>query len=156
MTTIAYDGRTLAADTQSSMMRGKALKAFRLEDGTLFGACGEAQDAIAVRDWLEDGGEKPKVQDTFHAIVIKDGELYTLENKLVLMLQCRPFFAIGSGRDFAMAAMHLGKTAVEAIGISHQFDVDTGSEVTALAVDETHGTALLFGAVAEKKLNIVR
>lgn len=131
MTTIAWDGKTLAGDRQHSMFNDCAPKVFRLENGGLFGACGEAQDSVAVREWLE-GGEKPKVGDGFHAILIKNGDLYVIENKLVLMKPTRRFFAVGSGRDFAMAAMLLGKTAKEAIAIAAQLDVDTGEKIDVL------------------------
>lgn len=136
MTTIAFDGKTLAGDTQTSMYRGAATKVHRLTDGRLYGACGQLQDAIAVLEWLEGYGEKPKVEDGFHAILIKDGECFTLENKLVKVGHGRKIFAVGSGRDFAMAAMHLGKSAREAVLVAHQFDVDTGDEVVDLAVCE--------------------
>jgi hypothetical protein len=132
VTTIAYDGLSLASDTQASMLRSTAEKIHRLKDGSLFGSCGELQDNVAVREWLEGGGEKPKVSDGFHAIHVRGGVIFTLENKLIAMKQQRDFFAVGSGRDFAMAAMHLGKTAAEAVKVSHLFDVDTGPEVAQL------------------------
>lgn len=134
MTTIAWDGRTLAGDTQHSMFRGNGDKVFRLNDGSLFGSCGQTQDGVAVMEWLAGGGEKPKVEDGFHAILVKDGKLYSLENKLVHLEQRRPFFAIGSGRDYAMAAMFLGKTAADAVRVAREFDVDTGSEVTEITI----------------------
>lgn len=134
MTTIAFDGRTLAGDTQHSMFRGNGEKVFCLNDGSLFGSCGQIQDGAAVREWLASGGEKPKVEDGFHAIFVKDGRLYSLENKLVHLEQRRPFFAIGSGRDYAMAAMFLGKTAADAVRVAHEFDVDTGDAVTELSI----------------------
>lgn len=36
--------------------------------------------------------------------------------------------AIGSGRDFGMAAMYLGKTAVEAVEIAIKFDIYSGDD----------------------------
>lgn len=133
MTTIAWDGKTLAGDRQHSMFNGSAPKIFRLKSGDLFGACGQIQDAYAVREWL-DGGEKPKVEDGFHAILIRFGELIAIENKLILMPTPRQFFAVGSGRDFAMAAMMLGKTAAEAVNIAALLDVDTGHDVDVLTI----------------------
>lgn len=142
MTTIAWDGRTLAGDTQYSMFRGTGSKVFRLKTGALIGSCGQIQDGVAVRDWLENGCEKPKVSEGFHAILIEDGKLFTLEDKLVKIQYDRPFFAIGSGRDFAMAAMHLGRTAAEAIRVSHVFDPDTGPDLTELSVSDPNPLSL--------------
>lgn len=45
-------------------------------------------------------------------------------------------FAIGSGRDFAMAAMHLGKTAKEAVEIAMHFDINTGGDIIEFEVEE--------------------
>ena len=41
----------------------------------------------------------------------------------------RDFHAIGSGRDFAMAAIALGKNAREAVELAAQFDIYTGGDV---------------------------
>ena len=35
-------------------------------------------------------------------------------------------WAIGSGRDYAIAAMHLGRTAAEAVAVACLFDVSCG------------------------------
>jgi hypothetical protein len=142
MTTITWDGRTLAGDTQYSMFRGTGSKVFHLKTGALFGSCGQIQDGAAVRDWLENGGEKPKVSEGFHAIMIEGGKLFTLEDRLVKIEHDRPFFAIGSGRDFAMAAMHLSKTAAEAVRVSHAFDPDTGPDLTELSVSDPNPRSL--------------
>jgi len=40
-----------------------------------------------------------------------------------------PFYAVGSGRDFALAAMHLGKSAEEAVRVAMQFDLKTGMDI---------------------------
>ncbi len=37
-------------------------------------------------------------------------------------------YAIGSGRDFALAAMYLGKTAPEAVELAGRFDTGTDSD----------------------------
>lgn len=135
MTTIAWDGKILAGDRQTSMFNGDATKVHRLPNGDLFGACGHLEDAHAVMAWINNGQDddkKPKVEDGFHAIIIRNGKLHAFEKKLVMIPYQRPFFAVGSGRDFAMAAMLLGKTAVDSIVIASQLDVDTGNSVDAL------------------------
>lgn len=43
-------------------------------------------------------------------------------------------FAIGSGRDFALAAMRLGKTAREAVLFAAEFDPGTGNGVDTLTL----------------------
>lgn len=136
MTTIAWDGQMLAADRQCSLFRGSHLKIHRLKDGNLFGGSGDLRDSVAVREWLENGGDKPKVSDKFHAIFIRSDQLYVLEENLAPIKYERKCFAVGSGRDFAMAAMLLGKSAAEAVHVAHQLDVDTGPEVDELTAEK--------------------
>ncbi len=138
MTTICWDGKSLAADRQHSIFRGDAPKIYRLDNGELFGSCGQTQDLHAVKYWLNNGGDKPKVEDGFHGIIIGVNEFHTLENKLVPVRQFSKFFAIGSGRDYAMAAMHLGKSAFEAIAVAAYFDVDTGYSCDVLSLEAEH------------------
>ena len=44
-------------------------------------------------------------------------------------------FAIGSGRDFALAAMYLGKTAAQAVEVACVFDSGCGNGVDAMALE---------------------
>ena len=44
-------------------------------------------------------------------------------------------FAIGCGRDFALAAMHLGKTAREAVEVAIALDSGCGNGIDALTLD---------------------
>ena len=138
MTTVAYDGYQLVADRQTSLFRGEITKIFRLTNGSLYGACGNCENSIAVRDWLDkQTDKKPTVDDNFHAVVITSaGEIFSYEGGLIAIPQNhRKFFAIGSGRDFAMAAMMLGKNAWEAVKLAHELDSDTGSTLDTIVHD---------------------
>lgn len=135
MTTIAWDGKTLAGDTQTRIFRARKAKLHRLPDGSLFGACGYTEHAVAALQWLQNGGDKPKLGDGFHALWIRAfGGFSVLEEGLIAIEYDMPFYAVGSGRDFAMAAMRCGKTAREAVLIAHEFDPDTGDEVQELTI----------------------
>jgi len=132
MTTIAWDGKTLAADSQTGMFKRDAVKIHRLRRG-LFGSCGALQDNVAVKEWLDDPDRpKPSVDDGFHGILIENGKVFSIENKLVLMDEHGQFFACGSGREYAMAAMHLGCDARAAVSVAGVFDHCTGGEIIAL------------------------
>jgi hypothetical protein len=120
-------------------------KIHRLKDGGLFGAAGYLSEAMAVVEWLNQGGDKPKVTaDKFHAILIREGALFMLEDNLIPVKHENPFFAVGSGRDFAVAAMFLGKSAAEAVRVAHEFDTDTGPEVMELRAQEPSATTSTF------------
>lgn len=51
-----------------------------------------------------------------------------------LMPTARKFHAVGSGRDYALAAMHLGLSARDAVGVAMEFDLNTGGELQEVAV----------------------
>jgi ATP-dependent protease HslVU (ClpYQ) peptidase subunit len=52
-----------------------------------------------------------------------------------------PQTAIGTGRDYALAAMHCGSTAAEAVAIAALFDPGTGGGVdtVTLTLEIDHG-----------------
>lgn len=138
MTTAAWDGETLAADTMgtSGGFRISTPKARRLKDGRLFCGSGDAQDSEAVRIWLESGGEKPSVKDWVGILIGADASIWRMEEKLFQFQILDRFHAIGSGRDYAIAAMAMGKNARQAVELAAQFDVWTGGAITELRLGE--------------------
>lgn len=140
MTTIAWDGKTLVADRPltSSGVRYETTKAHRLSDGSLFASCGALENNAAVRQWLDGSAEKPVMgtDDDFDGVLIKpDGTAWMLNKKLHLIAIESPHFSTGSGRDFALLAMRLGKTAREAVEMAAELDIWTGMGVTELSLE---------------------
>lgn len=45
-----------------------------------------------------------------------------------------PYVASGSGRDFALSAMKMGRTAPEAVAFANEFDLYTGPEVMSVSL----------------------
>lgn len=137
MTTAAWDGRTLSADTQSvnGNLKRRVQKIFRLKDGSLFAGCGEYDDCLAAKDWLENGGAKPALKD-FSALIVTPDGAFRLETHLIRHPIAEPFFAIGSGRDFAIMAMHLGKTSAESVALTSVYDAWTGGPIESMTLDE--------------------
>lgn len=140
MTTIAWDGKRLAADKQSTQPCGKVrrTKVYRLNDGSLYGAAGLSTTCDALREWLDAGaaGERPKVfddeEDAPDAIVVKPTGDVWIYSKHGRYKPEAPFIAIGSGSQFAMAAMYLGQSAPEAVMVASALDAHTGMGVDVL------------------------
>lgn len=134
MSTVAWDGRSLAADRQCcGGFKARTTKVWRLPDGSLFGGAGIIEQILAVRAWLEEGGDKPERLDDFSGILIESGRAYRLEEKLIRDRIVERCHAVGSGAPFAITAMALGKTAREAVLIAARFDPRTGGGVDVLA-----------------------
>lgn len=139
MTTVCWDGVTLAADSRGTAgnFGFQSIKLWRLADGRLYAGAGDAQDLAAVRAWLESGGEKPKVESFAAMVIGSDRTIWRLEEKLVMFQVVGNQHAMGSGRDFATAAMACGRTARQAIEIACLFDIYSAPPVAELTFPET-------------------
>ncbi len=147
MTIIAWDGTTLAADKRAiygdSAIR-TTTKIFSI-DGALVGYAGQADVAEEVLTWFRSGRDPaayPTIQrdKDFWATVLvvwPDKEIWTYERTPSPVKFCPQTFAVGSGRDYAMTAMYLGKTAAEAVEIASLFDSSCGNGIDTL----THESA---------------
>lgn len=137
MSTIAWDGRIgmLAADRQLTLGNSPlpVTKLFRLDSSLgcmLVACCGEYEDAMLFIDWMADG--KPgtiALQDNFSALVVDKGRCWRYGQQLQGYLIDAPFWAAGSGADYAVGAMAMGANAREAVEIASQYDVFTGCGV---------------------------
>jgi hypothetical protein len=110
----------------------RTTKLWRLPNGSLFGGAGLMEHILAARAWLEEGGDKPEGLDDFTGILVESGRAYRLGEKLIRDRIVERCHAVGSGSDFAITAMHLGKTAREAVLIAARFDPRTGGGVDVL------------------------
>ena len=143
MTTIAFDGRNMAADTLSVDDWGLIDHTpDKIKRGVDF-LCGGAGDLGQIEAWwaaassltlagvlqygypdYEKGGNDPGI-----LLVSTAGEIWSLISAGIFTRQHRGYHAIGSGRDYALAAMHLGKTAKRAIEVAMAFDNHTGGSI---------------------------
>lgn len=157
MTIIAFDGKELVSDSQMTLGDTVCLSPFRKiytpEDdqyweinGVKVIAFGLAGDALAidyVKEKLQEGiSHKTRFEDqdniAFHALVINEkGELWTWKvvktkernrdrHELLPML---PPVAIGSGTDFALGVMAIGKGARLGVKSACKLDVGCGGNL---------------------------
>lgn len=132
MTTVAFDGKTLAADSQAqTTFKSRIRKLYRLPDGALFGAAGAVQEMLAVLAWLN-GGEKPADLVQFEALIVTRAGCDVLGMRLMREPVLEPFYAVGSGCHYALAAMACGKSATDAVRIASRFDPSTGGRVESM------------------------
>lgn len=134
MTTIATDGKSMAADGLTTfngmIVQDATKKVNRLGDGRIVGCCGDCSDARLFAEWLLAGGKAPKLAQGFGALVVS-----LLEPVRVYFHDCsyqevEPPYAIGSGAEFAFAAMDCGKSPVGAVEIAARRDAKTGGVIT--------------------------
>ncbi|MRW82888.1 hypothetical protein GJ698_02135 [Pseudoduganella sp. FT26W] len=142
MTIIAWDGKTLAADKQSTCAgHGSTVtKIFRTTFG-LVGFAGKASHARALLVWFNSGAilerwpVSPDRDNWADAIVIcPNGEVreYVGNGGGHYELVEDNFCAMGGGRDYALAAMFLGKSAKEAVEVACALDITCGKGIDTL------------------------
>jgi 20S proteasome alpha/beta subunit len=141
MSVIAWDGSVLAADKRVTN-GGIAHICTKIEkhNNQLYGITGMWDDGVELREWHKAGANPEK----FPAKARDDkATLIVINDKGINVYNCGPYPMIyedkqaawGSGRDFAEAAMHLGKSAVTAVEVACHFQTDCGAGVDALQLD---------------------
>ena len=141
MTTVAWDGHTLAADRQMGGWMNVS-KIFKLKDGRHIAGCGPTFDAICeIVRWMgagSDPSKKPDIPtDDAPDLLIVDAKgavtwvtwPYTTGMKI-----SEQFIAIGSGREYALGAMATGANARRAIEVACRFDKQAGQGIDAVRV----------------------
>jgi len=141
MTCIAWDGKTLAADKRAcaGQMVTTVTKIARLGD-VLFAGSGEACFTARMREWVRAGrvmADFPASQrdkdDWQPCMVIEaDGTVSIYERTPFPNRPEDKHAAIGSGREYARAAMLLGHDAKEAVRVACELDPNCGNGVDTL------------------------
>lgn len=134
MTTIATDGKVIAADGQSTtgdMVTGtETVKLTRLPDGSIVGGCGELAPMRRAINCLHSPDAHPDdLTGEFTLLrLCSDGKVLVYEGCLFAFELPAPV-AVGTGREFAMGAMLAGKGPKEAVDIAIQRDIYSGGTV---------------------------
>ena len=135
MTTIAYDGNMIAYDSRLTagniIVDDDDMK--RIDrHGYIFFILGNTDE---VTDFLKlfKGNNDADRELSISAIVYIDGDFFKcgVEDKKLWKCPIRPgnFAVLGSGSEFALAAMDCEKNAVEAVEIAMGRDVNTGGRI---------------------------
>ncbi len=144
MTVIAWDGKTVAADrrsTESGTIR--TVTKLYVHEGAVLAYSGTAIAGQAMVKWYRGGcvpSEFPEIQkdkeDWCRFVVFRHGaQPMCYERALEPLVFEDPWFACGSGRDYATAALYLGKTATEAVSVACQFDSNCGNGIQSIDLE---------------------
>lgn len=138
MSVVVWDGNQLAADKRcnSEGVGFVTSKAFGF-GGYLAAYVGDSAFGEQILAWFRDGHdpdafpESQRSKDDWAELLIvwPSGEMWSYEKTPYPIKFPPQKYAMGSGRDFALAAMHLGKTAQEAVEVACIFDSGCGNGV---------------------------
>lgn len=132
MTTVAWDGTTLAADCQSTDGRGVMRISHKIYEGDLavFAGCGAIDELQQIARYLVGGGERPAfTADEMFGFLFEraTGQIFAIQGRALERLPlAETQHACGSGSSFALGAMAAGATAEQAVVIASRFDCATG------------------------------
>lgn len=130
MTTIVYKDGTMAADSRAysgdRTPIGSKVKIRRFEDGTLLGASSTVVGAgDFIMDWFLRGRPDEKIPESFSLIVVEPQGTALLfdDTKFASGPIIAPYFAIGTGSQYALGAFSQGASALNAVKIACEHDV---------------------------------
>lgn len=144
MTIIAFDGKTLAADKQSTSggFGSTVTKIYRVPGG-IVGFTGNQGHAAALLAWFRNGRDPEKWpkkagNDSASAVYIThDGVFcYSGEDGPFAAQIENKCDAWGAGYAYALAAMHLGHDARRAVEVACALDVSCGNGIDTLTLDD--------------------
>lgn len=134
MTTLAYDGRYLAADSQVTTgdIKLTSRKMFEIKNPEgvrlVVCGCGGWGHIHAATAALAEGKKLPK--GDYGMLVWTEGEgVSELCGRTRYPADCYDQLALGSGAQAALGAMKAGATAGEAVAIAASIDISTGLPV---------------------------
>lgn len=137
-----WDGSTLACDslvTEGSSRAGYMNKIIKLDNGGYLAGCGDAVGPQIIADWMNGKAPAPldkQLENTQAIFVDPEGKAYLFEGTVASRIECDWKEAIGSGADFARAAIDMGADAVKAVQMGIKRDVFSGGKIYSVTVDK--------------------
>ena len=147
MTTVAARASTgeIAAD---SMVSGDdsfyLVEKLRKGKSSLYGACGDWDKILKFYAVLESGGDLDSDIDVTVLELRADG-IWIYESTIIPARIKNDFWAIGTGANFAIAAMHLGLSPAEAVKIACLYDTSSHEPVDEMRLGGVRGRKKSIG-----------
>ena len=131
MTTIVCDMKCMAGDSlmNDAGLAATTKKVFRVGN-SLIGIAGSIAEGLEFVDWYKDRRKKkPQLTEAFQALVLTPDGIEAWEDNLIPIPIESFYYAIGSGRDYAMTSMYYGKSVLDAAMVACEFDVSSNTPV---------------------------
>lgn len=140
MTTIALTTSEIGSDLQYTEGNRKwkgGPKVFFCEKHPLtypicdfyLGLCGKASELLQVADFFRHPEQiklPKKLSGVSGAILTVEGDIFCFDDPNVWIKVLEPYYAIGSGCEYALGALAQGSTVKQAIQLASKFDVRSG------------------------------
>ena len=136
MTTIAAKASTgeIAAD---SMVSGDdsfyLVEKLRRGENSIYGGCGDWDKLLKFYNSLESGADLDSDTDVTVLELRSDG-IWIYESTIIPAKIKNDFWAIGTGANFAIAAMHLGLSPAEAVRLACLYDTSSHEPIDVMTL----------------------
>lgn len=136
MTTIAAKASTgeIAAD---SMVSGDdsfyLVEKLRRGENSIYGGCGDWDKLLTFYNSLESGSGLDSDTDVTVLELRSDG-IWIYESTIIPAKIKNDFWAIGTGANFAIAAMHLGLSPAEAVKLACLYDTSSHEPIDVMTL----------------------
>lgn len=137
MTTIAWDGEYLAADTlttSNGLFDSRRIKILKINK-CLIGGTGIQAMCKEFLDWFRDGADYenlPTLTDSNGIIIHPDKTITMFSESGHWRIEGEKIYSLGSGYMLALGAMAAGASAKRAVQVAMKYDLSTGGNVTVL------------------------
>jgi len=145
MTTIAFKEGILAGDKMSvngNLKYARVTKVHKI-NGCLCAIAGPYDIGMEMLHWFQEGAEPddfPGIQmetnESTLLVITPERRITLYERSPIPLIFEQEVVAIGSGRDFALAAMELGCSAEEAVRVAMKLDAYTGGDVDVITFEQ--------------------
>lgn len=144
MTTIAWDGLTLAADGQTTgndsieTMTFKKVRrisvSVRDEKTIAYALAGDMSAFFDVENWISNGCDSNEFPSKFECcgFLVTANNVYSFDSQTAGLYEIENVSALGSGANFCRSAMELGLSAKDAVKHACKLDVFSGGKITAI------------------------
>jgi len=144
MTTIAVKDGVMACDSQvtSGDMRSDfKFEKVMLYDDCYYGFAGDCHNISLVKGYVRGDIDIEQIPESVSLTVVampKRGKPFemTIRKGFATSMPLPANYAIGSGGDYAIVAMHCGKDALDAVKVAKHFDIFTGGNAKAYTFNE--------------------
>lgn len=141
MTTIAlcHSLGEIAAD---SMCSGDDIhylvSKLRKGKNSVFGAAGDWKDVLTAFQALESTDPNVELNEDceIEMVELRDDGIWVYENTLIPARIKNDFYAIGTGANYAIMAMHLGKSPAEAVALAALYDPSTRAPIDVMHLEK--------------------
>ena len=155
MTTIAVSEFEIAWDSQVTKGNVKASVAVDkvvVVDNKIYACCGDADCCEALPKWHAAGAKTKKIPEgDWEMLVISERGIKHYTDSMPTGMTSPVPTAIGSGGDFALTALRMGKSAAEAVSVAIGMDIFSGPPVKVLRFDDVFKAAKRKRAVKRKR-----